>query len=111
MGDTIMKSIAIIAAAAAALTPAIAIAREPASAVAATAPDATQQSFVHDGSTYVYTMKFVEGRRVIDGRSYPSGTGFHLVVRGDNVTGTAGGVPVMFRVASARGAAIETAAR
>ena len=106
-----MKSIAIIAAAAAALIPAASIAREPANAIAAPTPAATQQSFVHDGSTYVYTTKFVEGRRVIDGRSYPSGTGFHLVVRGEDVTGTSGGVPVKFRVASARGAAIETAAR
>ncbi|MDE0877581.1 MAG: hypothetical protein OSB00_02780 [Sphingomonas bacterium] len=82
-------------------------------ATAATARDAdtTKESFVHNGSTYVYTTKIDGDRRVIDGRAYPAGNGFHLVVRGDEVSGTSGGVPVKFRVASARGAAVETATR
>ena len=57
------------------------------------------------------TTKIDGDRRVIDGRAYPAGNGFHLVVRGDEVSGTSGGVPVKFRVASARGAAVETATR
>lgn len=97
------KTIAILAAAAAALTSTIGMARD--------ADQSTQQSFVHDGSTYIYTSKIVAGRRVIDGRRFPSGTGFHLVVRGDQVSGTSGGIPVAFHVASAKGAALEIAAR
>jgi hypothetical protein len=104
-GVTIMtKTIAIFAAAAAAMTSTTGMARD-------LSADANAQRFVHDGSTYVYTTKTVAGRRVIDGRRYPSGTGFHLVVRGDAVSGTSGGVPVAFRVAAAKGAAIEVAAR
>jgi len=94
------KTIAIIAAAAATLTSTVGIAQT-----------TGQQSFQHEGNTYVYTTKIVDGRRVIDGRRFPSGTGFHLVVRGDRVSGTSGGVPVSFRAAAAKGAAIELAAR
>ena len=82
-------------------------------ATAATARDAdtTKESFVHNGSTYVYTTKIDGDRRVIDGRAFPAGNGFHLVVRGDMVSGTSGGVPVKFRVDSARGATIAPVAR
>ncbi|MDQ2892827.1 MAG: hypothetical protein M3R64_07035 [Pseudomonadota bacterium] len=97
------KTIAILAAAAAALTSTVGMARD--------VDQGTKQSFVHGGSTYVYTSKVVAGRRVIDGRRFPSGSGFHLVVRGNQVSGMSGGVPVTFQVANVKGAAIETAAR
>ncbi|MES3108438.1 hypothetical protein [Sphingomonas aurantiaca] len=83
----------IIAAAAAALTSTIGMAAD------------DKQSFVHEGSTYVYTTTQDGGRQVIDGRSYPSGQKFHLIVRGDRVSGVSGGVPVAFRTAEATGAA------
>ncbi|RZT54984.1 hypothetical protein EV283_1771 [Sphingomonas sp. BK036] len=83
----------IIAAAAAALTSTIGMAA------------ADKQSFVHEGSTYVYTTTQDGGRQVIDGRSYPSGQKFHLIVRGDRVSGVSGGVPVAFKTAEATGAA------
>jgi len=83
----------IIAAAAAALTSTIGMAAD------------DKQSFVHEGSTYVYTTTQDGGRQVIDGRSYPSGQKFHLIVRGDRVSGVSGGVPVAFKTAEATGAA------
>lgn len=82
----------IIAAAAAALTSTIGMAAD------------DKQSFVHEGSTYVYTTTQDGGRQVIDGRSYPSGQKFHLIVRGDRVSGMSGGVPVAFKTAEATGA-------
>ena len=83
----------IIAAAAAALTSTIGMAGGP------------KQSFVHEGSTYVYTSTQDGSRQVIDGRRYPSGQAFHLVVRGGRVSGMSGGVPVAFKAAEANGAA------
>jgi hypothetical protein len=82
----------IIAVAATALTSTIGMAAE------------TEQSFVHEGSTYVYTSKMNDGRQVIDGHRFPSGQTFHLVVRGDRVSGTSNGVPVAFKTAEANGA-------
>ncbi|WP_235525827.1 hypothetical protein [Sphingomonas sp. Leaf34] len=83
----------IIAAAAAALTSTIGMAAD------------EKQSFVHEGSTYVYTTTQDAGRQVIDGRRYPSGQKFHLIVRGNRVSGVSGGVPVTFKTAEATGAA------
>ena len=89
------KSIRILAAAAVvALAAPAAIAGTP----------AQQQSFVHDGQTYVYTSTEKNGHTVLDGRAYPSGSAFRLIVRGDRVSGSAGGTPVAFDVADARGA-------
>ena len=87
------KTIKIIAAAAAALTSTIGMAGAP------------QQRFVHEGSTYVYTSSQQDGRQVIDGRRYPSGQAFHLIVRGNRVSGMSGGVPVAFKTTEAAGAA------
>ena len=87
------KTILILTAAAAALTSSIGMAAD------------GQQSFVHDGSTYVYTSSVQAGRQVIDGRRLPSGQAFHLVVKGDRVSGTSGGVPVSFKTKEASGAA------
>ncbi|MGU3390284.1 hypothetical protein [Sphingomonas sp. M1A8_2b] len=87
------KTIKIIAAAAAALTSTIGMAGE------------TQQKFVHEGSTYIYTSSQQDGRQVIDGRRYPSGQAFHLIVRGNRVSGLSGGVPVAFKTTEAAGAA------
>ncbi len=86
-------TIKIIAAAAAALTSTIGMAAEP------------QQRFVHEGSTYVYTTTQDGERQVIDGRRYPSGQKFHLIVRNNRVSGVSGGVPVAFKTAEANGAA------
>ncbi len=87
------KTLLILTAAAAALTSSIGVAAE------------GRQSFVHDGSTYVYTSSVQAGRQVIDGRRLPSGQPFHLVVKGDRVSGTSGGVPVSFKTKEASGAA------
>jgi len=95
------KTFAILAAVAASLTSTIGMARE------------GEKTFRHEGQTYVYTTSFVDGREVISGRRYPAGAPFRLVVRDGRVTGTAGGVPVSFRTAYARGAArgVELASR
>lgn len=95
------KTIAIAAAVAAALTSTIGMAAE------------ARQRFTHDGLTYVYTAKQAGDRQIIDGRRFPSGAAFHLVVRDGRVSGVSGGVPVTFKLAEARGAkaAVEVAAR
>jgi hypothetical protein len=62
------------------------------------------QRITHEGRSYVYTVRQTTDGQVIDGRGYPGGKAFHLVVRGDSVTGTASGVPVSFRTGSAAGA-------
>lgn len=81
-------------------------------ATAANAHDAGEQRFVHDGQTYVYTSATRGDLQVLDGHRFPSGSRFHLVVRGDQVTGTANGTPVTFRTTEAQGATgTETAAR
>ncbi|MCP3734843.1 hypothetical protein M9979_08160 [Sphingomonas sp. RP10(2022)] len=87
------KTFAILATIAATLTSTIGMARE------------GERSFRHDGQTYVYTSTVVDGAKVISGRRYPAGAPFRLTVRGNHVTGTAGGVPVSFRTADAKGAA------
>jgi|UPI0006893CC5 hypothetical protein len=87
------KTVYILAAAAAALTSTIGMAKE------------AKQSFEYEGSTYVYTSSVENGRQVINGRRFPSGQAFHLIVRGDRVSGTAGGVPVAFATTEASGAA------
>lgn len=86
------KNLAILAAVAAALTSTIGMARE------------GQRTFEHEGQTYVYTSTVDHGRQVIAGRRFPGGAPFRLVVRDGRVSGTAGGVPVSFRVAEAAGA-------
>ena len=54
--------------------------------------------FTHRGVTYTYTVTpDQQGRRVIDGRSQPGGSAFHLVVDGEHVEGISGGQPVSFR--------------
>jgi len=86
------KSIAILAAVAAALTSTIGMAHE------------GQRMFTHDGQTYVYTVTDAHDRQVLSGHRYPSGAPFRLVVRGDRVSGTANGVPVSFRTRESKGA-------
>jgi hypothetical protein len=95
------KTFTIVAAVAAALTSTIGMAAE------------NTQRFTHDGMTYVYTSKQDGKRQVIDGRRFPSGSAFHLVVRDNRVSGMSGGVPVEFPLAAARGAqgAVEVATR
>lgn len=96
------KTILILAAALAAL-PAI-------GAVAAEG----EQTFVHEGSTYVYTRTNANGQAVIQGHRYPGGEPFRFVVKGHRVTGTAGNTKVAFTTDEARGAlgaGIESSAR
>ena len=76
----------------------VAIATALTSTIAIAAP--TEQRFVRDGETYVYTTEIDEaGATVIDGRRTQDGMGFHLVVKGQNVSGVTGGQPVSFRIA------------
>ncbi len=99
------KTISILAAVTAAVT-----------ATATVEARAPRQSFTHEGYTYIYSSQVSGDHQVISGRRYPSGTPFRLVVRGDRVSGFAGGYPVSFRATQATGAAreatgIQTAAR
>jgi hypothetical protein len=60
-------------------------------------------TFKHEGVTYKYTVKNVsETKRVISGYATP-GASFHLVVTGNDVSGTANGTPVSFTVSEAKG--------
>lgn len=75
-----------------------------------------QQHFTRDGSTYRYTVTTASGgRQIIEGRRYPVGDSFRLIVRGSRVSGFSGGLPVSFNIAQPRGPAtptvVETAAR
>lgn len=91
-----MKTITILAAVAAALTSTIGMAHDGA------------QRFVHDGRTYVYTTTAADGgATLLQGRRYPDGTAFRLVVRGGRVTGRTGGIPVAFTTTQAQGAAAD----
>lgn len=80
-----MRKISIIAAAAAALA-----------STAAMATD-SNQTFTHEGRTYVYTTAKAGERLVIDGYEQGSRNKFHLSVRDGQVTGTSNGYPVSFR--------------
>lgn len=76
------------------------------------AGEAAQHRFTRDGVTYVYTQKTVGDRTVIEGRSFPRGSGFYLTVKNGKVTGTSGGIPVAFAVTDSKGAgSVLTAAR
>ena len=89
-----MRTFFAIAAVAAALTSTIGMAAE------------GEQRFVHEGSTYAYTVTPADnGSQVIEGRRLPNGRSFRLVVNDGRVSGVSGGVPVTFKVADARGAA------
>lgn len=73
-----------------------------------------EKTFVHEGSTYVYTRSNENGRAVIEGRRYPGGEPFRFVVKGHRVTGTTGNTDVSFTTDEARGAlgaGVETSAR
>jgi hypothetical protein len=60
-------------------------------------------TFKHEGVTYKYTVKNIsETKRVISGYATP-GASFHLIVTGDDVSGTANGTPVNFTVSEAKG--------
>lgn len=83
-----MRQIKIIAAAAAAaLFSTVGIAAEP-----------EQQSFTHEGRTYVYTQTArANGKTLIEGHEVGSRERFRLLVDGDRVSGTTNGYPVSFR--------------
>lgn len=65
----------------------------------------TAHRFTRGGQTYTYTITpAAHGRRVIEGHSQPTGSGFRLVVDGDRVDGVSDGQPVSFRTPTAKGA-------
>jgi hypothetical protein len=65
-----------------------------------------EQSFQHDGYTYVYkTAPVADGARLITGHRLPDRAPFRLLVKGHRVTGTSGNAAVAFDTAQARGAA------
>lgn len=70
---------------------------------------APQRTFSRDGATYVYTATDLGNRVILAGREVTSGTDFRLVVRGDQVTGVSGGVPVSFRKPGAQAAVAQAA--
>ncbi|CAN5556754.1 hypothetical protein BH09PSE4_BH09PSE4_09620 [soil metagenome] len=72
---------------------------------------APERSFTRDGETFVYTATDLGDRVILAGHEVSSGTAFRLVVRGDNVTGMSGGVPVSFRKVGAQAAALVVAER
>lgn len=67
-----------------------------------------ERTFERDGVTYTYVAKDRGDRTVLTGRT-SQGNPFHLVVRGDRVSGFAGGKRVAFN--HLRQSAITTAAR
>ncbi|KQU62159.1 hypothetical protein ASG67_03275 [Sphingomonas sp. Leaf339] len=64
-----------------------------------------EQSFQHEGYTYVYKTSDDNGRKVISGHRLPGNAPFRLVVKDGRVTGTSGNTNVAFRTSEARGAA------
>lgn len=75
-----------------ALTPAVAVASESA-------------EFTHEGTNYAYTAEQKGDATVIKGRS-SAGEPFHLVVKGNRVTGTYNNQSVSFTKADAKRAGI-----
>lgn len=60
-----------------------------------------QQSFTHEGRTYVYTQSSrSDGKILIEGHAVDSPGKFRLLVDGDRVRGTSNGYPVSFRTKS-----------
>jgi hypothetical protein len=68
------------------------------SAPAFTQEASPERSFTREGITYVYTATKVGDTTVLAGRASPVGGPFKLTVRGKQVNGRAGGVPVSFAV-------------
>lgn len=63
-----------------------------------------EQRFTRSGVTYVYSVTpDAKGRQVIDGRTLPGGSQFHLVVDGGQVDGVSGGQHVTFPAPRGRG--------
>lgn len=69
------------------------------------AEDAAKERFVHEGYTYVYSVKEASQGKVISGVRYPGATAFSLNVADGKVRGTSGGKRVAFKLEDARGAA------
>lgn len=76
-----------------------------AAAVPASAEEAGNQRFTHEGYTYIYRVKDTKSGKVISGRRLPDATAFNLSVKNGRVSGVSGGRPVAFNVADASGAA------
>ncbi len=67
----------------------------------ALAKDGASHTFTRDGETYTYKTIDKGDHVLISGRRQ-SGSAFELNVRGDQVTGVSGGVPVSFTVPNAQ---------
>jgi hypothetical protein len=67
----------------------------------ALAKDGSSHTFTRDGETYTYKTIDKGDHVLISGRRQ-SGSAFELNVRGDQVTGVSGGVPVSFTVPNAQ---------
>ncbi|MEG3178129.1 hypothetical protein U1872_17945 [Sphingomonas sp. RB3P16] len=67
----------------------------------AVAKTGVTKTFTRDGETYTYKTIDKGDHILISGR-HQSGSAFELNVRGDQVTGVSGGVPVAFTVANAQ---------
>uniref|UniRef100_UPI0035CA71A6 hypothetical protein n=1 Tax=uncultured Sphingomonas sp. TaxID=158754 RepID=UPI0035CA71A6 len=65
------------------------------------AKDSATKTFTRDGETYSYKTIDKGDHVLISGRRQ-SGSAFELDVRGDQVTGNSGGVPVSFTVRDAQ---------
>lgn len=93
-----MRKFTILGAMAAALVSTVGMAAEP-----------EQQSFTHEGRTYVYTSAKAGNRTVIDGYEQGSRSKFHLTVRNGRVTGMSNGYPVSFRASDSAAATLAAA--
>ncbi|WP_010183813.1 hypothetical protein [Sphingomonas sp. PAMC 26605] len=65
------------------------------------AKDGASHTFTRDGETYTYKT-IDKGDHVLISGSRQSGSAFELNVRGDQITGVSGGVPVSFTVPNAQ---------
>lgn len=60
------------------------------------------KTFTRDGESYSYTTRDLGDHVVISGRNRSTGAPFELDVRGDEVSGVSGGVPVSFTMPGAQ---------
>jgi hypothetical protein len=75
------------------------------------AADEAETTFRHGADTYVYSVDQQDDRRVIEGKRYPGGSDFRLIVRNGKVAGTVDGHDVSFPVSAAQGAAVTKTTR
>jgi hypothetical protein len=82
-----------------------------AATVAFTTPAlAKERVFTHEGVTYAYTSTPSDAGLVLEGKA-STGSKFRFVVKGDWVSGYAGGARVSFRAPKREDAAVQVAQR